>query len=104
VRTAQFLRFQSPPGGEGRLVQSHTAAVESCRASYPAFRAAFLVRLEDGDWLDIAFWDSSEDGDGKPWYPPLEARADFVSNLDGLLGDETGLLVSSFTDLSFRCD
>lgn len=101
--TVQFLRFQLPPGGEARFLEAHKAAVESCRASYPAFRAAFLVRLEDGDWLDVSFWDSAVDRDGQTEYPPLEARGDFISQLDGLLGDENGLLVSSFNGSSFRC-
>ncbi len=102
--TAQFLRFRSPPGGEARLLEAHKATVESCRASYVAFRADFLVKLEDGDWLDISFWDSAVDGDGQTEYPPLEARADFISQLEGLLGDENGMLVNSFTDSSFGCD
>jgi hypothetical protein len=104
VRTVQFLRFRLPSGVETRLLEAHKAAVESCRASYPTFRAAFLVRLEDGDWLDVSLWDIAVDGNGQTKSPPLEARGEFISQLDGLLGDETGSLVSSFTDSSFRCD
>jgi len=99
VQGAQFLRFRSPSGDETRLLEAHKAAVESCRASYAAFRAALLVKLEDGDWLEISLWDGAVDGDGQPGYPPLEARADFISQLDGLLGDETGMLVTSFPEL-----
>jgi hypothetical protein len=101
----QFLRFGPPrEGGEEAVLEAHAAAVESCRASYPAFEAAFLVRLEDGDWLDVSVWDRDTGADGGTGFPPLEARADFVSQLDGLLGDENGLLVRSFIGSSLRCD
>ena len=103
MRTVQFLRFRLPPGGETRLLEAHRAGVESCRTSYEAFRAGFLVRLEDGDWLDISVWDGPPDGDDQPDYPPLGARTDFISQLDGLLGDENGLLVSSFVEPTFGC-
>jgi hypothetical protein len=86
------------------LVEAHKASVESCRDSYETFRAAFLVRLEDGDWLDICIWDAAVDGDSETDYPPLEARGDFISQIDGLLGDENGLLVGGFVDSSFGSD
>ena len=102
--TAQFLRFRSPPGREVHLLEAHKVAVESCRGAYSAFRADFLVKLEDGDWLDISFWDIAVNGNGQIEHPPLEAKSDFISQLDGLLGDENGLLVNSFTVSSFRGD
>lgn len=104
VRTIQFLRFRLPSGGEKRFLEAHKAAVESCRASYEAFRAAFLVRLEDGDWLDISVWGSAVDGGSQLGCPPLDARTEFIRQLDGLLGDENGILVSSFVDSSFGCE
>jgi hypothetical protein len=104
VRGVQFLRFRLPLEREARLIEAHQAAIESCRASYAAFCAAFLVRLEDDEWLDISFWDGDVDGDGQAGYPPVEARADFISQLGGLLGDESGLLVSTSTDPSLWCD
>jgi len=86
------------------LLAAHRAAVESCRASYEAFRAAFLVQLEDGDWLDISVWDGAAHAGSQTDYPPLKARADFISQLDGLLGDENGFLVSTFVDPVFKCE
>lgn len=100
MRTVQFLRFRVPSGGEARLVEAHKADIESCRASYQAFRAGLLVRLEDGDWLDISVWDGGADGDVQPGYLPLGARTNFIGQLDGLLGDESGVLVSGFPDPS----
>lgn len=104
MRTVQFLRFRLPPGREERLLETHRAAAESCRASYATFQAAFLVSLEDGDWLDVSFWDSDVDASGRSEPPPPDARADFISQLDELLGDENGLLVNSLIAPSFRSD
>jgi hypothetical protein len=93
----QFSRFQVPEGSETALLSRRQASLESCGATYPGLRCAFLVRLEDGDWLDIAVWDASQgEQSGTDFYPPVEARAEFFAEVDGLLGDEIGALVASF--------
>jgi hypothetical protein len=98
----QFFRFHVPEGFETALVELRQASLESCGATYPGLRGAFLVRLENGDWLDIAVWDAS-DGEqgGTEFYPPVEARAEFFAEVDGLLGDETGVLIASSMGPSF---
>jgi hypothetical protein len=35
------------------------AFLEACRATHPGLEGAFLVRLEDRDWRDIAVWEDS---------------------------------------------
>lgn len=96
MRIVQFTRFSLPDGQEQSFLAARAASVESCRVAYPQLRDVLLVRLEGGEWLDVAVWepdavdDDAADG-GR--FPPADARNDFFARIDLLLGEECGLVV-----------
>jgi hypothetical protein len=97
VRIVQFTRFSLPDTLEPSMLAVRAAAVESCRAAYPQLRDVLLVRLEGGEWLDVAVWEGDPGGgepDGPAVFPPLAARDDFFERIDQLLGEECGQLVA----------
>jgi hypothetical protein len=95
--TVQFLRFRVTQELETSLLALRQEFPEDCQANNPGLQVALLVRLEDGDWLDITVWvDSAADGSGRGPYPSVLAAAEFFSKVEGLLGDETRALVASY--------
>ena len=74
-------------------MSARSAAIEACR-NRPGLRAAYLVKLEQGEWLDVVVWDGDEaaaqsfkaDGD-------LPEVATYVDHMTEVLGEERGILI-----------
>jgi hypothetical protein len=100
VRIVQFTRFSLPDTLELSMLAVRAASVESCRTAYPQLLDVLLVRLEGGEWLDVAVWDLDPRG-GKPdspgVFPPVAARDGFFARIDQVLGEEFGQLVAHST-------
>ena len=96
----QFTRFRVAPDRKAAVLAARQSALRACQGSEPVLRAAYLVRLDDGEWLDIAVWDSRPGNEA--FDDPVQAasRAVFYERLDELLGEECGILVEdTFTQL-----
>lgn len=56
--TIELARFHVHDGAEAQLVAERPAMVEAMRKRFPACRAAYLTREDDGSWLDVIVWRS----------------------------------------------
>ncbi len=52
----QFTRFRVTAGREAAVLAARHASLRACQGSEPELRAAYLIRLPGGEWLDIAVW------------------------------------------------
>ncbi|HKS47661.1 MAG TPA: hypothetical protein VJT49_21630 [Amycolatopsis sp.] len=52
----EFARFAIHEGAEDVFRAERPAMVAAMRRRFPAGLAAFLIREDDGDWLDVVFW------------------------------------------------
>jgi quinol monooxygenase YgiN len=59
--TVELTRFRVPPERAGQLLAARSSMIEDFRADRAGFLGARLVRLPDGEWLDIVEWRSSDD-------------------------------------------
>jgi hypothetical protein len=101
----QFTRFGMPEGRRATLLAARRESLATCRAAHPELRGVFLVRLEGGDWLDIAIWAGHNDsGRQTAPFPPPGARAQFFEQIDELIGEESGLMVAEAPDSSLCGD
>jgi hypothetical protein len=88
----QFTRFRVAAHRETALLETRQASLRACRGMQPELRNAYLIRLADHEWLDIAVWA------GQPGAEAFDAslpasRPDFFGQIDELLGEECGILV-----------
>jgi hypothetical protein len=89
----QFTRFRVAARREPDVFAARLASLRACRDAEPRLRGAYLVRLADGEWLDIAVW-SGEPGAGCFDDPgQVASRREFYGQIDELLGEECGTLV-----------
>lgn len=89
----QFTRFRTTPQRELAVLDARQASLRACRGAEPELRAAYLIRLGDGEWLDIAVW-AGRPGTGAFDDPAhVASRAAFYAQIDELLGEECGILV-----------
>jgi hypothetical protein len=91
----QFTRFRTTPERERAMLDARQAALRACQGTQPELRSAYLIRLPDGEWLDIAVWagppgHAAFDDPGQP-----ASRVVFYNQIDELLGEECGILVST---------
>lgn len=92
----QFTRFRVAAHRETDLLETWQAALLACYGGRPELLNAYLIRVADHEWLDIAIWD------GQPAAEAFEAslpasRPDFFGQVDELLGEECGILVQEET-------
>ena len=88
-----FTRFRVTAGREPAVLEARQASLRACQGSEPELRRAYLVRLDDGEWLDIAVW-AGQPGTGALADPAQAAcRTAFYGQIDELLGEECGILV-----------
>jgi quinol monooxygenase YgiN len=59
--TVELTRFRVPPERADQLLAARPSMIEDFRADRAGFLGARLVRLPDGEWLDIVEWRSSDD-------------------------------------------
>ncbi|HEY6309612.1 MAG TPA: hypothetical protein VIY52_02230 [Streptosporangiaceae bacterium] len=100
----QFTRFRFRPGREPEVLSARDASLRPCWTSQPELRAAYLVELAEGEWLDITVWAgqsgdvvvSQADRDGTAGPVDLArpaSRAFFFAQIDELIGEECGIVV-----------
>jgi hypothetical protein len=56
--TFELARFTVHDGEEAALLAERPAMVQALRRAFPAARAAWLTKQDDGSWLDIVLWSS----------------------------------------------
>jgi hypothetical protein len=96
MTTWQFNRFHVAAGREQAVKEAWRASLQPCWTARPALQAAYLIRVGDGEWLDITVWAGQDCGEtADPSLP--QARAGFFGHIDELIGDECGMLISQET-------
>ena len=89
----QFTRFRTTPQREPIVLKARQASLRACRGAQPELRAAYLIRLDDGEWLDIAVWAGRPGAEAFDDPAQAASRAAFYDQIDELLGEESGILV-----------
>jgi len=89
----QFTRFRTVPQREPAVLKARQAALRACRGVEPELRAAYLIRLPDGDWLDVAVWAGRPGSEAFDDPGRAASRAAFYDQIDELIGEECGILV-----------
>ena len=89
----QFTRFRTTPQREPAVLKARQASLQACRGGEPELRAAYLIRLADGEWLDIAVWAGRPGTEAFDDPAQVASRAAFYDQIDELLGEECGILV-----------
>jgi hypothetical protein len=89
----QFTRFRVPPEREPAVLAARRASLQACREADPELCGAYLVRLDDGEWLDIAIWAAQPGTEVFDDPRQAAARTGFYGQIDELLGEECGILV-----------
>ena len=89
----QFTRFRTTPQRETAVLKARQALLRACRGAQPELRAAYLIRLADGEWLDIAVWAARPGAEAFDDPAQAASRAGFYAQIDELLGEECGILV-----------
>ena len=75
------------------MLAARLAALRACRGCEPELQAAYLIRLADGEWLDIAVWAGQPGAEAFDDPARPVARGTFFAQIDELLGEECGSLV-----------
>jgi hypothetical protein len=89
----QFTRYRVNTSREQAVHAARQASLEQCWTTCPALQAAYLLRLGDGDWLDITVWAAHDcAGEAQPSRPA--ARNQFFEQLDELIGEECATAVA----------
>jgi hypothetical protein len=89
----QFTRFRVTAGREPAVLEARQASLRACQGSEPELRRAYLVRLDDGEWLDIAVWAAQPGTETLADPAQAASRTAFYRQIDELLGEECGILV-----------
>lgn len=61
MTTVELTRFRVEPAREGDLLAARPAMLADFRADRAGFLDARLIRLPDGEWLDVVTWRAPED-------------------------------------------
>jgi len=89
----QFTRFRVAADREQDMQAARLAALRACHGSEPELRGAYLIRLGDNEWLDIAMWAGQPTADAFDDPARAASRSIFYDQIDELLGEESGTLV-----------
>lgn len=95
MTVVQFTRFRVPAQRERAVLAARLAALQACGGGTPVLEAAYLIRLADGDWLDIAVWAGQPGIDAFDDPAQSASRSAFFAQIDELLGEEHGILIYS---------
>ena len=88
-----FVRFRVSPSRAHSLLAARSGAIDALR-SRPGFRAAYLVELERGEWLDVMVWDGDEAAaESFKTGMDLPAVAAYTDLMAEVLGEERGVLI-----------
>ncbi|PWR08320.1 hypothetical protein DKT68_16270 [Micromonospora acroterricola] len=61
MTTVEITRFRAPAERADALLAARPAMLRDFQTDRAGFLNARLIRLTNGEWLDIVFWGSSED-------------------------------------------
>jgi hypothetical protein len=89
----QFTRFRTTPQREPAVLEARQASLQACRGAEPELRGAYLIRLADGEWLDIVVWAGQPGSEAFDDPARAVSRVAFYAQIDELLGEESGILV-----------
>jgi hypothetical protein len=89
----QFTRFRVTTEREPAVLEARQASLRACHGFEPELRRAYLVRLDDGEWLDIAVWAAQPGTEALADPARAASRTAFYGQIDELLGEECGILV-----------
>jgi hypothetical protein len=89
----QFTRFRVTSQREPAVLEARRASLRACQGAEPELCGAYLVRLADGEWLDIAMWAAQPDAEAFDDPERAASRAAFYGQIEELLGEECGILV-----------
>jgi hypothetical protein len=87
VTAVEFVRFRSFPGQLAALRAARTTALDNLQRLF-GLRGAYLVSLDDDEWLDVTVWDSPS--------PPADWRdrvVEYTNLMSEVLGEESGILI-----------
>lgn len=89
----QFTRFRTTPQRELAVLEARRSSLRACQRTEPELRAAYLIGLGEGEWLDIAVWAGPPGAEAFDDPAQAPSRAGFYDQIDELLGEECGILV-----------
>ena len=88
-----FVRFRVSPGRAESLLSARSRAIDAFR-SRRGVRAAYLVKLEPGEWLDVIVWDGDEAAtESFSTGADLPEVVGYVDSMSEVLGEERGVLI-----------
>ena len=90
--TVELTRFRVDPSKVGALLAARPAMLADFRDDRAGFLDADLVRLPDGEWLDIVRWRTPEDfAASREKGANLPGVAAFFAVIDSLVSAEEGV-------------
>jgi hypothetical protein len=101
VTIVQFTRFRTTPQREPAVLEARRASLRACQGAEPELRGAYLIRLADGEWLDIAVWAGQPGCEAFDDPARAVSRTAFYDQIEELLGEESGILVHQDAGLLF---
>ena len=91
--TVELTRFRVRPENTDALLAARARMLEEFRADRSGFIDARLVRLPDGQWLDIVSWRSAEDfAASRAKGANLPAIRAFFAAIEEVVSAEEGIL------------
>ena len=93
MTTIELTRFRVLPEQESALLAARPAMLADFETDREGFVQARLVRLPDGEWLDVVTWESSEHfAASREKGANLPGIAAFFAAIDALVAAEEGTL------------
>jgi hypothetical protein len=88
-----FVRFRLSPGRAESFLSARAGAIDAFR-SRRGVRAAYLVKLEPGEWLDVIVWDGDETAtETFTTGVDLPEVVGYMDHMSEVLGEERGILI-----------
>jgi quinol monooxygenase YgiN len=96
MATIELTRFRVAAEHTEALLAARPAMLDAFQADRAGFLGADLVRLNDGEWLDIVCWRSPEDFSASRAKGPNRPEiASFFAAIANLLSSEEGTLADT---------
>jgi hypothetical protein len=93
MTVVQFTRFRVREDQTASLLAASRTALESKPTQNAGLRQVLLVRVDGGDWLDIAFWDDDGTADDSESQTLPRTRKELFGRIEELLGEESGQVI-----------
>jgi len=93
MTVAQFTRFRIGEDQVASMLAASRTALDSNVTTNTELQRVLLVRLDGGDWLDIALWADDSTADDAGSLPLPRSREELFSHIEELLGEESGLVI-----------